>query len=245
MFCTRLAAALLVSCTLLGAQTLPPGTTLPVELGTTLNARSDKAGQKIEGKLKQEVRIARGQTVKSGSRVTGHMISTKKSGGFAIVLQFDQLQDEHVTIPLNVSLRAMASSADVFQAGLPVGSNSDAESSDEWVTKQVGGEYVFRGRGYVSSENGKAGIWTGSGVWGRLAAGGDCQASDNNATEQSLWIFSTNACGLYGFKDVTLGHAGDTPPIRQISLESSKDILVRSGSGWLLIVNAAPETPAK
>lgn len=240
----RLAVALLCSAVALSAQNLPVGTALPVSIGSSLNAKSAKPGQRIEGKLMQEVMLA-DTKLKSGSRVTGHVVSVTRPGasGARIVLQFDQIQDEHKIMPLHVGARAVASSQSVFNAGLPVDTNSTDESSEEWVTKQVGGEYVFRGRGYVSSDQGKVGIWSGSGVWGKLSDAGDCPASDSTNPQQALWIFSTTACGAYGFEHAKLEQSGLTPPLGQIVLSSTKDIDLRSGSGWLLVVLAAAAGP--
>lgn len=241
MLWPKVAIAVLSCATLMSAQSLPAGTALPISLGSGLNAKSDKAGQKIEGKLMQEVMLPSGN-IKAGARVTGHVVSATKPGatGSRIVLQFDQMQSDHGVVPLNVSARAVASSANVFQAGIPVDSASSDEASNEWVTKQVGGDIVFRGRGYVASPHGKVGRWSGAGVWGRLTAAGDCADSVSNDAEQSLWIFSTSACGAYGLESVKLAHAGDTPPEGQIVLESTKDIEMRGASGWLLVVNAGP-----
>ncbi len=236
-----LAAALLFSATVLGAQTLPAGTALPVALNSTLNGKNDKPGQKIEGKLMQEVLLPSGSKLKSGSRVSGHVVS---SSPLQLTVQFDALQDEGQLIPLNVGLRAMAASENVFQAKTPIDATSTDESSDEWVTRQVGGDVVFRGRGYVANDHGKVGKWSGSGVWGMLTAAGDCLAGETTGQEQALWVFSTTACGVYGFEDLRLAHAGKSPPLGQITLQSTKDVLVRGGSGWLLIVNSAPASPA-
>ncbi len=112
----RLIVTLLFSALALAAQNLPPGTALPVMLSTSLNAKSVKPGQKIEGKLMQEVMLDAGK-LKSGSHVTGHVVSVTQPGasGARIVLQFDQLQNEHQIIPLHVGLRALASSAECLQ----------------------------------------------------------------------------------------------------------------------------------
>jgi len=247
MLLPKLAFAVLSCATLMGAQSLPAGTALPVAVGSSLNAKSAKPGQAISGKLMQEVRLPSGAVLKKGSRVTGHVISAKKpgAGGSSIEVQFDQLQDERQAIPLNVALRALASSAEVFNAGLPTGPSSTGEFSGNWITRQVGGELVFRGRGYVASNEGKVGTWSGSGVWGKLQPADDCPASDGNGVEQALWIFSTTACGTYGLEDAKLAQAGRTAPLGQITLESPKDIEIRSGSGWLLLVNAAPAGAGK
>ena len=232
----RLVAAVMYSMMVTAPQVLPAGTALPVEVGATLSAKNARAGQKIEGRLMQEVRLPSGFVIKKGSRISGKIISVQRPSG--ITLRFDQLQDEHQAIPLNVSLRAIADSASVFQAALPVDA-STSEASDEWVTQQIGGDYVFRGRGYVSSDQGQVGRWTGTGVWGKLGPGGDCIDSDDNGDEQALWIFSGTACGAYGFQDLTIAKSGRTPPVGEITLRSSKQALVRGGGGWLLVVNSA------
>lgn len=234
----ELAAVILGSAMALAAQALPAGTALPIMLGSTLNARNDKPGQKLEGKLMQELRLPDDTVIKKGSRVSGQVISVQKPS--RITIRFDSLQDEHQAIPLNVSLRALAASESVFQAGLPADASS-SEESDEWVTMQVGGDYVFRGRGYVSSDQGKIGRWDGTGVWGKLQVGDNCVDSDINGEEQALWIFSATACGAYGFEKKTeITHDGSADPVGQITLQSEKEVLVvRGGSGWLLLVNPA------
>jgi hypothetical protein len=63
---------------------------------------------------------------------------------------------------------------------------------------------------------------------------------EGNSQEQSLWVFSTTACGIHGFEGMKLTHAGNTDPLGQITLQSPKSILVRGGSGWMLVVNPAP-----
>jgi hypothetical protein len=227
---------------------LPAGTALPVVVSSGLNAKNAKPGQKIEGKLAQAVKIPDGGHLNKGARVTGHVVSaTRPGGGSRVVVQFDQLQDEHVSLPLQVGLRAMASSQAVFQAGVPVDNTTDAESSEEWVTQQVGGDYVFRGRGYMSSAVAKDGIWDGAGVWGRLPVIEGCAGVENNNPMQSLWIFSAAACGVYGFEHTKLDSDGsNTPPYGQIAFSSPKDIDIRGGSGWLLVVNAPEQAkPAK
>ncbi len=241
MLAKRLAVVVLCSVTSLAAQSLPAGTALTVMLSTSVNAKSAKANQKIEGKLMKEISLTGGAKLKSGARVTGHVVSVSKpkSSGSHIVVQFDQLQDGHLTIPLHVSLRAMASSQNVFQAGLPIDASSTSESSQEWVTGQVGGDVVFRGRGYVASDQGRVGLYSGAGVGGKLAAVDNCPAESGNP-QQALWIFSTTACGVYGFEHTKLDHSGLTPPLEQIAFSSEKDIDIRGGSGWLLVTNPAP-----
>ncbi len=52
-------------------------------------------------------------------------------------------------------------------------------------------------------------------------------------------MFSPWACGVYGFSDLKIAHAGRTQPVGQIELESSRNVHVQGGSGWLLRVESA------
>ena len=243
MFWAKIAVAVLSLETLLVAQGLPAGTALPVMVELDSQLQGQQAGEKIEGKLMQAVLLPSGGKIKSGSHVTGHVVASAVSPS-RITLTFDAIEDQGRTIPLNVSLRAMASSENVFQAKTPIDAISSYESSYGWTTKQVGGDVVFRGRGYIASPQGKVGQWNGTGAWGKLTAAGDCLARDSNDQEQALWVFSTTACGVYGIESLRVAHAGRTAPFGEIILESSNDILVRGGSGWLLLVNATSDNPA-
>ncbi len=243
MLWLKLTAGFLCTVAVLAAQDLPAGTALPVMLNSSLDAKKDKPGEKIEGKIMQDVPLPSGGQIKSGSHVKGHVVAVTMPGiaGSRIAVTFDQIQDHGQVIHLSVNLRALASTESVFDAKLPMGNQSDSESSDEWMTKQVGGDVVNRGRGIVASTSGIVGRYTGSGVWGRLTAESDagCSTTSGNDSEQALWVFSTSACGVYGLNDVQLTHNGSSAPVGQIELQSNKDLQVRGGSGWLLVVNNA------
>jgi len=236
----KFAAFLLCTATFLSAQSIPVGTVLPVTLSSTLDTRKDKPGEKIEGKLMQDVPLPDGAKMKRGSHVVGHVVqTTRTANGFRMALKFDQLEDGGTVIPLNVSVRAIADSDNIFNAHLPINAASSSESSDEWVTKQVGGDIVNRGRGLVASGDSLAGHWKGA-VWATLAQVYGCPPQTMPQGEQAMWVFSVNACGVYGFRDVKIARAGDSDPVGQVVLESLQDLHIGDGSGWLLIANGAP-----
>jgi hypothetical protein len=217
---------------------IPVGTALPIALNATLDAMKDKPGQKIEGRLMQDIPLSAGDKIKAGARITGHVVEVSKLAGHGsrLVLKFDQLIAGGSTLPLTVSVRAIASSQSVYQAEIPINADSNYTPQAQWVMRQVGGEVVNRGRGVVASDV-IVGRWDGV-PWGKLTSSdsGDCTAADGNGIEQALWVFSTSACGLYDLEAMKLVHDGRTVPVGQIILESSKDLHIGGGSGWFLLV---------
>jgi len=240
MFWLKVGSSLLSALAMLVALAIPAGTALPVALNSTLDARKDKPGQRIEGRLMQDIPLGSGEKIKAGGHVIGHIVEvTRPTGrGSRMVLKFDQLMAGGKTIPLTVSARAIAAMESVYAAEVPIDAESNYESSDEWVMRQVGGDIVNRGRGLVASADTIVGRWKAA-VWAKLAYVSGCPPHDVPNEEQAMWVFSVSACGLYGFRDVKLVNDGDGAPIGQIVLESEQDVHVGGGSGWLLIVSAA------
>ncbi|HEY4878521.1 MAG TPA: hypothetical protein VIH97_05325, partial [Candidatus Acidoferrales bacterium] len=59
-----------------------------------------------------------------------------------------------------------------------------------------------------------------------------------NTREQALWLFSTDACGVYGYSGVLVERAGRSTPTGQITLSSTDpNLKIRGGAGMLLRVN--------
>ena len=240
MLWLTLGSSVLSALAMLVAPTLPAGTALPVALSSTLDARKDKPGQKIEGRLMQDIPLGSGEKIKAGAHVIGHIVEvTRPTGrGSRMVLKFDQLTGGGATMSLAVSARAIAAMESVYAAEVPIDAESNYETSNQWIMKQVGGDVVNRGRGIVSSAEGVVGKYTGGAVWAKLAYVSGCPPHDVPKDDQAMWVFSVGACGLYGFRDVKLVSAGDGSPAGQIVLGSGQDLHIGGGSGWILIVNA-------
>lgn len=228
------------------AQEIPAGTALPVMLRSTLDAKKDKRGQSIQGRLMQDVTLPSGQRIPSGARVTGQIVDVEPSSSLSprsrMVVQFDKILYDGKVFPITVHLRAIASMMDVYEAQLPTGTFDDyGTTMADWTTIQIGGDVVYRGDGTVVSQYGDVVARandTGY-VWGKLKAvpADGCHASSNGeAREESLWLFSTSACGTYGFADLRMAHKGRTPPVGQIELQANRDLLISAGSGWLLLI---------
>ena len=132
---------------------------------------------------------------------------------------------------------------DVYDAQLPTNNFADRGTAiTDWVTEQVGGDVVFRGSAIALSQHSVhvARTVNVDGVLGEplaVPAKGCRAAIGEGSTEQAFWIFSTSACGVYGLEDIKIAQAGRTNPRGKIVLESSKDVKIAGGSGWLLRIN--------
>jgi hypothetical protein len=110
----------------------------------------------------------------------------------------------------------------------------------------VGGEALY-GSGPLTRGEQVVGHWVwGGGAVGQVEENGKCRSEvAGNGREQSLWLFSTDACGVYGYSDVAVEHAGRTSPDGEITLTSTNpNLKIRAGSGILLRVNKSSPTDA-
>ena len=231
------------------AQQVPAGTVLPVMLSTTLNSGRSEPGDQITARLSQDVSLASGERIPAGAKIRGQVVASSPSANSAaarLYVRFDRIVDGKKQMPILVSLRAIASMMDVFDAQLPVGTFDDyGTTTADWTTVQVGGAAVYRGDGTVRSAMEVIGRATDYGaVTAKLQPNpklGCPEKSGEVEREQSLWVFSPWACGTYGFDDLVISHHGSTAPVGTIELTAPKAIRIRAGSGWLLTVVASPE----
>jgi hypothetical protein len=232
------------------SQPIPVGTVLPVMSNTTVDAGKSKPGDKVSARLMQDVLLPSGARIRRGAKLEGRIVQASALPGGAIVtLRFDRLISDGKQFPLTVSLLALASMQDVFEAQLPTSTFDEYGTSiSDWTTIQVGGAAVYLGDGTVRDAMQVVGKAPGYGiVTAELipAPKRGCRAIPNeNQREQSLWVFSPWACGTYGLDDLEIAHHGVTSPVGTIELAAPAPFRVTGGSGWLLRVVAA-ETPAQ
>jgi hypothetical protein len=229
------------SVTTLWAQ-LPSGTLLPVMLNKTVDSDKAKPGDQIEAKLMQEVSLPDKGKIKRLTKVLGHVVAaTPPAGGkpASITVQFDQVEDGKQKVQTSTRLRAFASMQLVAQARNPVNTNAGPGTSVwDLNVSQIGGQIAYNGQKIVKAPNGQ--------VVGRVVQPGailgvpmanperGCAAA-GNSVEQAFWVFSTNACGVYGDDQRVSLASGSTPG--SITFTSEKDFSLRGGSAWLLQVN--------
>jgi hypothetical protein len=193
---------------------IPSGTVLPLRLETGLNAAKIKPGKMIRADVMQDIP---GTAIHRGARVFGEIVSVSPT---RLELSFNTLVTNGTRIPLKTNLRALASPLEIEDAQIPEdAADRGLPSALEQTTRQVGGEQVYRGAELVVRGVTTVGKPTPYGVLGKLNSDPPCRADlAENDQPQALWLFSTDACGVYGMDNLTVEHSGRTDPVGIIVL---------------------------
>jgi hypothetical protein len=239
-----LISLLLFSAAAWAQNAVPAGTVLPAELSASLDSGKSKPGQVITARIMQDVPLPAGK-IPAGARIIGHIVNVapaKSGSGMEISLQFDALRFSHRSIPITTNLRAWASMIEVEDAQVP-STGTDRGTPWAWMTtNQIGGEVVYGQDGPVTNGSSFVGRAAPGGVLVHLSAkpGSMCRGEvGGNDRPQALWLFSSDACGLYGFSELEITHAGRTDPVGQVRIASKEGrVHIQGGSGLLLQVNA-------
>lgn len=226
---------------------IPAGTLLPVILRTPFSFNKCKAGEKLRGKIAQEVLLPHGSKIKKGSTVEGRIAEVTPAAngnGTKISMVFDRVQMDGQWVPIVTDLRAIAGFMTVLDAQVPTEAPEQGTPYAWLPTMQIGGDSVFGLRGPVASSDDDykvIGKFTGYGVLGQVRANeskGCRGAVDGNNHPQALWVFSSDACGVYGIENLKIAHAGRTEPNGTIVLVSeTQKVDLRNGDGLLLRVD--------
>lgn len=226
---------------------IPAGTILPVVLRSTFSFENSKAGQIVHGQIAQTVPLPDGKRIPRGSRVEGTIVQVTPAsgeGGPRLSVQFDKVKVGTQWVPMITNLRAIAGFMEIQEAQVPQEA-PDQGSPHNWLpTTQIGGDAVYGVAGPVMSAHDtseQVGKAVNDGVLVRVSAqeASNCRAAVNgNDRPQALWVFSSDACGVYGIEKLKIAHAGRTDPKGVIVLVSEKGKLkLRSGDGLLLRVD--------
>jgi len=238
-----LAGFLTLSSWLFGQIAVPAGTILPLRLNSAINSRKSRAGQVVSARVMQDVPLPGNTKIKCGSRILGRVISVQRGtngSGSEIVLRFDTLAAGKHRIPLATNLRALASMVEVNDAQTPQTGPDRGTDEYDWATIQIGGEADYHGSVITNGLRTVGKSLPPAGALVQMTATPNkCRGGvAGNDRLQATWVFGSNACGLYGFSNLILAHAGRTNPVGEIVLRSDQaNIHVRAGSGMLLRVN--------
>lgn len=217
------------------AITLPSQTAIPVMFTHTVDAKKAKAGDVVSARTMQVVLLANGEQLPKGSLVTGHVIEAR-------AFKFDETPyavqqpsylsielDQVANTPVATSVRAMATYLAVQEALTPQGID---ESDSLGAMVLIGGAHYspIAKRVTDGPDDDTVAYNKRQGIFAHLLPGG--AGCDGTQTEQSVAIFSPDACGLYGFVSDHLTAREGT-----FRLESThRTVSIRAGSAALLQV---------
>jgi hypothetical protein len=232
--------SLFLACAASAQTNIPAGTLIPASLNGSLNVKRIHPGKQFTAEIMQDIP---GTPIERRSNVIGHIASVKPdpSGKPRLQIVFDavELRDKE-RIPIKASLRALASFNDVQAAQVPLGGTTTGITPENATTTQIGGEMVYRARGTVAAGDTVVGRPT---PWGVLALpraqpGTPCGGEAfGNTSEQAFWIFSTNACGVFGYGNTQITSTGEQQPVGTVVLTNDKgNIDLQSGTAFLLRV---------
>jgi hypothetical protein len=234
-------ALVLFAAQLWAQNAIPAGTILPVGLNSSLNSRKLKTGQGITARVMQDVPLSSRLKIHAGAKVIGHVVDVRRAPDARVSLRFDTLVISGRSISITTNLRAVASMMAVEDAQIPAFGPDRGTPENVWTTQQIGGEVVYRGAGPVADGLQSVGQPAPNGVLVHVSRkpGTGCRSdNDSKVRLQALWLFSSTACGEYGFPDLAIAHAGRTNPVGEIILTAEHgEVNVRAGSGMLLRVN--------
>jgi len=199
--------------------------TLPVTFIKTISANHAKIGDPIEAKTIQRVQLPGGSSIPSGARVLGHVVSannfTYDKTPYAhqkvssLSVHFDSIQVNGQVVPLNVTVRAIATPIATWDAQRPQASDMDPLST----TTQIGGDQLIPSQSEVRDMDGDVVAYNKrDGVYAHLIPRGGCDGSD---VEVPVAIFSASACGAYGFANVSLAQRGTAEQPSTLTLVST------------------------
>lgn len=220
--------------------TIPSGTVLPIQLNTTVKSNKANPGEKITGEVMQDVPLPGGAYIPRGSKVIGRVIAAKPASAEnrgEVSLRFDTVATKKQNIAVNTHVRALASMMAVSEAQVPESGPDRGTPSYIWTTDLIGGQVNYHGDAVVTQGNAVVGRSTPYGVLVHPSTIPDTHCHGDSDQLQAFWVFSSYACGVYGYGDLALLHAGRTAPRGEITLRAGKgNVNLRSGSGMLLRV---------
>ncbi|MGH9686812.1 MAG: hypothetical protein ACRD5K_06945 [Candidatus Acidiferrales bacterium] len=222
-------------------EALPAGTILPVALTASLNGARARPGERITARVMQAVSIDPRFRIPNGARVIGHIVQFEPDSqdGAQLSLRFDKVVAKKHEIRLNAGLRAVASYVEIEAAQIPAAGPDAGTSLYSATTVQIGGDIRYGTGGPVMAGGTKVGTGVAGGVVARITTTprSECAQGPSTRQPQSLWVFSSGACGIYGLPDLTIRESGLTQATGEIMLRSSRGtVKLPSGTGLLLQV---------
>lgn len=199
--------------------------TLPIVFTKTVAADSP-VGEPVSAKTSQVVHLPNGAVIPAGARITGHVVAANAFAydktpyahqkASTLSIHFDSIEVGGTTVPLLVTVRAIADPLTSWDARKPQATDMDPLGT----VTQIGGDQLVPSQSEVVNMDGDVIAYNRhGGVYAHLIANRDC---DSSSVEVSVGIYSASACGLYGFTSVSATERGSSSNPSTLTLVSSR-----------------------
>lgn len=224
------------------SQVLPQSTAIPVRFEHSVDTKKAKVGDRVTAKTIQVIALPGGRDIPKGAVLVGQVVALEAfhfdqtpyahQKPSMLSIHFDTLQTGDAAIPVNLSVRAIANTIESREAAYP---HLTDDTDHVGMMILIGGTTFSPLDKMIQSEDGDAiGYNRGNGVFARLIASGSCNGTD---TEQSIAIFSPDACGAYGFGGDYLADSGRDGSGTFTLVLHGHSVKLYAGSTALLQVN--------
>ena len=235
-------------CAIAATQTkVPPGTAIPVRFVRSVDAKRARSGDRVIAKTLQIVFLPGGQRLPKGTLLVGHVVDAQPyhfdpepyahQKASSISIHFDLIVNRDMTLPVNLSVRALANTFESQWAPRP---HYQDETDGAGTMILIGGDEFSPFDKMVRDDSGDVIAYNRrDGLFARLLPSDDPVSKtrpncSGTSTEQSVAIFSPRACGLYGFGSVSMPHAGRSGSGTFTLVSKDRSIKLYAGSTALL-----------
>jgi hypothetical protein len=228
------------------AATIPASTTIPVRFTHTVDAVKAKVGDVVTAETIQAVALPDGTSLSRGSMIIGHVVEARpyvfdrkpyvEQTPSVLAIHFDRAVENGASIPLSVSVRALADKVASDKASAPT---YDIDDNVGTMILVGGDQYRPGSRTAISPNRDVDSYVRENGVYARLISSdyvhnGVILHCDATSTEQSVGIFSPSACGFFGYDSNYLEKNGSANG-GTFQLNSRHDtVMIYAGSTALL-----------
>jgi hypothetical protein len=232
---------------------VPTGTALPVRFVRSVDAKKARPGDRVTAKTLQVVILPGGQRLPKGTLLVGHVVDAQpyhfnpdpyaRQESSSISIHFDQIINGDLTLPVNLSVRALANTFESQWAPRP---HYQDETDGAGTMILIGGDEFSPFDKTVRDDGGDVIAYNRKdGLFARLLPSHDAALKtrlncSSTSTEQSVAIFAPDACGLYGFGSVSMPHAGRSGSGTFTLVSRGRSIKLYAGSTALLQETEVP-----
>lgn len=228
-------------------QSIGSGTAIPVRFLQSVVAGKSHIGDAVLVKSAQVVSLSAGRTLPVGSTLIGHVVESHayafNPAPYAaqqpslLAIRFESAEVSGRSTPVTLVLRALAGPVATEEAETPHGLDEIDWSPQRTL---IGGDTTSSIQKTIVSPAGNiVGYSRKPGLFARLIAAstgnpGSPVRCSGGETEQSVGIFSPDACGVYGLNEVSLAASGSGGSGTFLLRSNRRSIVLPAGSTALL-----------